>query len=275
MFEKVEGCITLFKSKDNISADNCMELLSSVFMDIFKQNGIKNISGLQVENSEKFLTKMSSVLSALSALYGANEKEVSNFSYAEKFKVLEAETEEHKKTLANIAAEIEHLQMAREAERADFSARKAGLDSQIAQINGENANLQVELKRLTDELTEKTAFRTVTESGIADKKERIVIFEKWKTSFDEETKQVIEEFNRISSMAWTFQNIWNAEYNQRFLQDTLFRDKPLYDAKDFRDIFPRLNDLKEALLEGLRKDQEKLKHVIEESENLTKKQEEV
>jgi hypothetical protein len=272
MFEKVEGCITLFKSKDTISADNCMELISSVFMDVFKQNGIKNISGLQVENSEKFLTKMSSVLSALSALYGANEKEVSNFSYAEKFQALQAETEEHKKILATIAAEIDQLQMAREAEKADFSAKKAGLDSQIAQINGENANLQAELKRLTDELTEKTAFKRETESGIADKKERIAAFEEWKTNLDEETKKIIEEFNRISSMAWTFQNIWNAEYNQRFLQDTLFRDKPLHDAKDFRDIFPRLNELKEALLEGLRKDQEKLKDLIEKSENLTEKQ---
>jgi hypothetical protein len=272
MFEKVEGCITLFKNKDTISADNCMELLSSVFMDVFKQNGIKNISGLRVENSEKFLTKMSSVLSALSTLYGANEKEVSNFSYAEKFQVLEAETEEHKKILANIAAEIDRLQMAREAERADFSAKKTGLDSQIAQINGENANLQAELKKLTGELAEKTAFKEATESGIADKKDRIAAFEEWKTTLDEETKQVIEEFNRITSMAWTFQNIWNAADNQSFLQDTLFHDKPLRDAKDFRDIFPRLNDLKEALLEGLRKDQEKLKDLIKKSEDLTKEQ---
>jgi hypothetical protein len=272
VFEKVEGCITLFKSKEHISADNCMELLSSVFMDVFKQNGIKNISGLRVENSEKFLTKMSSVLSALSALYGANEKEISNFSYAEKFRALEAETEEHKKILANITAEIDQLRMAREAERADFSAKKAGLDSQIARINGENTNLQAELKRLTDELTEKTAFKKAAESGIAEKKEHIAAFEEWKANFDAETKQIMEESNRITSMAWTFQNIWNAESNQRFLQDTLFRDKPLHDAKDFRDFFPRLNDLKEALLEGLRKDQENLKDLIEKSEKLTEKQ---
>jgi hypothetical protein len=211
-------------------------------------------------------------LSALSALYGANEKEVSNFSYTEKLQTLEAETEEHKKILADIAAEIERLQMARESERTDFSAQKAVLDSRIAQINGENMNLQAELKKLTDELAEKTAFKEATESGIADKKELIAAFEKWRTSLDEETKRIIEEFNRISSMAWTFQNIWNAEDNQRFLKDTLFRGKPLHDAKDFRDIFPRLNDLKEALLEGLRKDQEKLKDLIEKSENLTKEQ---
>jgi len=68
MFEKVKGCITLFERKDTISADNCMELLSSVFMDVIKQNGIKNVSGLQVANSEIFIPKMSSVLSALSAL---------------------------------------------------------------------------------------------------------------------------------------------------------------------------------------------------------------
>jgi DNA repair exonuclease SbcCD ATPase subunit len=272
MFEKAEGCITLFKSKDTISADNCMELISSVLMDVFKQNGVKNISGLRVENSEKFLTKMSSVLSALSGLYGANEKEVSNFSYAEKFKALEAETEEHKKILANIVAEIDRLQMAQEAEKADFSAQKAGLDSQIAQINGENANLQAELKRLTDELAEKTAFKEATESNIADKKDRITVFEKWKTNLDEETKQIVEEFNRITSMACTFQNIWNAADNQSFLQDTLFRDKLVHDAKDFRDIFPRLNELKDELLEGLHKDQEKLKDVIKKSEKLTEKQ---
>jgi DNA repair exonuclease SbcCD ATPase subunit len=272
MFDRLEGCILEFKDKDNISADNCLELLISVIEDVFEKNGIDDVSALKVSQSEDFLSSMYSVLSAVSDLYEINKKEVLNFSQArvEKFHAQETKALENKKTLVGISADIEQLKKERAAENEAFLAEKIRLESQIEELNNKNSNLRDELDRLNDQYKKNTTIKDETESGIADKKERIAAFEKWEAGLDEKTKQLVVDYERINARVQSYVNVWAAESKQQFLHNTLFGDNPLSDVKDFKDIFPWFDALKLAIQDGLSKYQEKLQQIVKVSENLTK-----
>jgi septal ring factor EnvC (AmiA/AmiB activator) len=274
MFKRVDRCILEYKDRNNISADICLEFLISVFLDVYDTNSIKNASELKVSNSDDFLSDMHSFLPVFSALCEMKEREVLNFIRAkpEKFHALETTMQEDKKILAGISADIERLKKETAAEKENFLAQKGEKESQIEELNNKNSKLRDELDSLNAQVEKNTALRAETESGIADKKERIHEFEEWEKGLDKETKQRLEEHGRISARVQTYVNIWNAESNQSFVKNTLFRDNPLSDVKDLKDIFRWFDDMNKAIQEGLKEYQEKLKLVIEESQKLTQTQ---
>jgi chromosome segregation ATPase len=149
--------------------------------------------------------------------------------------------------------------------------QKTGLESRINEILEAMSDLPRQLDELTGICKKKLVRKNKMEEEITGMQERILGFEKWEAEFDGSKTRLQADYERLNTRIQTYVNIWTAESNQQFLQETLLGDNPLSDVKDYQDIGPWFEQITDAIEAGLSAYQNKLQDLIAASEKLTKK----